>query len=158
MLLRLTDLYKNMFSFFFYQNWLEIFLWLPTNIKTWKKIIKKLALFDSASRVGKYFDNQMAKAKAQKSASTVSHIEAKIFIHLEKESLQFFCKIRSQIFDATKDSKIFSWNCRDEPNSRVFLLRQLWIVNHYVKSSSNNLSNENKQTGFQRILQKFAEL
>ena len=26
--------------------------------------------------------------------------------------------------------------------SRVFLLRQLWIVNYYVKSSSNNLSNE----------------
>ena len=28
-------------------------------------------------------------------------------------------------------------------NSRVLLLRQLWIVNHSVKSSSNNLSNEN---------------
>ena len=28
-------------------------------------------------------------------------------------------------------------------NSRVFLLHQLWIVNYYVKSSSNNLSNEN---------------
>ena len=27
--------------------------------------------------------------------------------------------------------------------SRVFLLRQLWIVNYYVKSSSNNLSNGN---------------
>ena len=25
----------------------------------------------------------------------------------------------------------------------VFLLRQLWIVNYYVKSSSNNPSNEN---------------
>ena len=31
--------------------------------------------------------------------------------------------------------------------SRVFLLRQLWIVNYYVKSSSNNLSNENINTG-----------
>ena len=28
--------------------------------------------------------------------------------------------------------------------SRVFLLRQLWIVNFYVKSLSNNLSNKNK--------------
>ena len=28
-------------------------------------------------------------------------------------------------------------------NSRVFLLRQLWIVNYSIKSSSNNLSNEN---------------
>ena len=28
-------------------------------------------------------------------------------------------------------------------NSRVFLLRQLWIVNYSVKSSLNNLSNEN---------------
>ena len=27
-------------------------------------------------------------------------------------------------------------------NSRVFLLCQFWIVNYYVKSSSNNLSNE----------------
>ena len=27
--------------------------------------------------------------------------------------------------------------------SLVFLLRQLWIVNYYVRSSSNNLSNEN---------------
>ena len=25
----------------------------------------------------------------------------------------------------------------------VFLLRQLWIINYHVKSSSNNLSNEN---------------
>ena len=30
--------------------------------------------------------------------------------------------------------------------SRVFLLRQLWIVNYYAKSSSNNLSNENINT------------
>ena len=29
------------------------------------------------------------------------------------------------------------------PSSRVFLQRQLWIVNYYVKSSSNNLNNEN---------------
>ena len=32
-------------------------------------------------------------------------------------------------------------------HSEVFLLRQLWIVNYYVKSSSNNLSNENRNTG-----------
>ena len=30
--------------------------------------------------------------------------------------------------------------------SRVFLLRQLWIVNYYVKGSLNNLSNENIKT------------
>ena len=32
-------------------------------------------------------------------------------------------------------------------NSRVFLPCQLWIVNYYVKSLSNNLSNENIKTG-----------
>ena len=38
-----------------------------------------------------------------------------------------------------------------EPNSRVFLLlRQLWIVNYYFKSLSNNLSNENIKTGVSR--------
>ena len=35
-------------------------------------------------------------------------------------------------------------------NSRVFLQRQLWIVNYYVKSSSNNLNNENIKTGVSR--------
>ena len=36
------------------------------------------------------------------------------------------------------------------------LLHQLWIVNYYVKCSSNNLSNDNKNTGGSRemILQK----
>ena len=34
--------------------------------------------------------------------------------------------------------------------SRVFLLRQLWIVNYYLKSSSSNLSNENTKTGVSR--------
>ena len=34
--------------------------------------------------------------------------------------------------------------------SRVFLLRQLWIVNYYVKSLSNNLRNENINTGISR--------
>ena len=34
--------------------------------------------------------------------------------------------------------------------SRVFLLGQLWIVNYYVKSLSNNLSNENIKTGVSR--------
>ena len=33
-------------------------------------------------------------------------------------------------------------------NSRVFLLCQIWIVNYYVKSSSNTLSNENKHSLF----------
>ena len=35
-------------------------------------------------------------------------------------------------------------NCN---NSRVFLQRQIWIVNYYVKSWSKNLSNENINTG-----------
>ena len=39
-------------------------------------------------------------------------------------------------------STIEFWNI-----SRVFLLGQLWIINHSVKSSSNNLSNENINTG-----------
>ena len=34
--------------------------------------------------------------------------------------------------------------------SRVFLLRQLWIVNYYVKSSSNNLRNANIKDDFGR--------
>ena len=34
--------------------------------------------------------------------------------------------------------------------STVFLLRQLWIVNYYVKTSSNNLSNENIKNGVSR--------
>ena len=34
--------------------------------------------------------------------------------------------------------------------SRVFLLRQLLIVNYFVQSSSNNLSNENIKTGVSR--------
>ena len=40
--------------------------------------------------------------------------------------------------------------------SRIFLQRQLWMVNYYVKISSNNLSNENIKTGVSRemILQK----
>ena len=35
-------------------------------------------------------------------------------------------------------------------NCRVFLQRQLWIINYYVKSLSNNLSNENIMTGVSR--------
>ena len=41
-------------------------------------------------------------------------------------------------------------NMAKHGNSRVFQLRQLWIVNYYVKSSSNNLSNENIKTGVSR--------
>jgi len=36
------------------------------------------------------------------------------------------------------------------PISRGFLLRQLWIVKYYVRCSSNNLSNENINTGVSR--------
>ena len=39
------------------------------------------------------------------------------------------------------------WLNLDVVKCRVFLLRQLWIVNYYVKSPSNNLSNENINTG-----------
>ena len=34
--------------------------------------------------------------------------------------------------------------------SRVFLIRQLWIVNYHVKSSSNNFSYENIKTDVSR--------
>ena len=42
------------------------------------------------------------------------------------------------------------------PKSRVVLPRPIWMVNYYVKSFSNNLSNENIKTGVSRkmILQK----
>ena len=48
----------------------------------------------------------------------------------------------------------FSQNNHHHNNliNRVFLLRQLWIVNYYVKSSSNNLSNENIKTGVSKIV------
>ena len=48
------------------------------------------------------------------------------------------------------------WLCI-KTKSRVFLQCQLWIVNYYVKNSSNNLSNENIKTGASRemIFQKF---
>ena len=40
--------------------------------------------------------------------------------------------------------KIIVYVCRYGPYlSRVFLLHQLWIVNYYIKSSPNNVSNEN---------------
>ena len=34
--------------------------------------------------------------------------------------------------------------------SKVFLICQIWIVDYYVKSSENNLSNENIKTGVSR--------
>ena len=43
-------------------------------------------------------------------------------------------------------------------NSRVFLLRQLWIVNYSVKSSLNNLSNENINTGVSVVFKTKGEL
>ena len=34
--------------------------------------------------------------------------------------------------------------------SQIFILRQLWIINYYSKSLSNNLSNESRNTGVSR--------
>ena len=47
-------------------------------------------------------------------------------------------------------------NINPENVRRDFLQHQLWIVNYYIKSLSNNLSNENSKTGVFRemILQK----
>ena len=42
--------------------------------------------------------------------------------------------------------------------SRVYLLRQLWIINYYVKSLSNNLSNENIKTGLSVVFKTKSEL
>ena len=42
--------------------------------------------------------------------------------------------------------------------SRVFLLRQLWIVNYYIKSLSINLSNENINTGVSFVFKRKREL
>ena len=42
--------------------------------------------------------------------------------------------------------------------SRVFLLRQLWIVNYYIKSSPNNLSNENINNGVSVVFKTKREL
>ena len=44
-----------------------------------------------------------------------------------------------------------NWN---EIKSWVFLLRQLWLVSYYAISSSNNLSNENKNTGVSVVFKK----
>ena len=41
---------------------------------------------------------------------------------------------------------------------RVFLKRQLWIVNYYVKSQSNNLSNENINTDVSVVFKTKREL
>ena len=35
-------------------------------------------------------------------------------------------------------------------NYRVFLQRQLWIINYYIKTSPNDLSNENRHSGVSR--------
>ena len=40
----------------------------------------------------------------------------------------------------------------------VFLQRQIWIVNYYVKSSSKNLSNENINTGVSVVFKTKREL
>ena len=42
--------------------------------------------------------------------------------------------------------------------SRVFLLRQLWFMNYYVKSWSNNLSEENINTGVSVVIKTEREL
>ena len=41
---------------------------------------------------------------------------------------------------------------------QVFLLPQVWIVNHYVKSYSNNISYENINTGISVIFKTKREL
>ena len=55
-------------------------------------------------------------------------------------------KIKICLHMSSLTNKHFIW----KHNSRVFLQRQLWIVNYYVKSSSNNLSNGNIKTGVSR--------
>ena len=53
---------------------------------------------------------------------------------------------RSEV-NINKKTKANNWLFQYSHISRVFLLCQLWIVNYSVKSSSNNLSNENINTG-----------
>ena len=54
-----------------------------------------------------------------------------------------YCCFRSKVSERMcyEHFKIIVYVCRYGPYlSRVFLLRQLWIVNYYIKSSPNNLS------------------
>ena len=43
-------------------------------------------------------------------------------------------------------------------NSRVFLLRHLWIVNYHVKRQSNDICNENINTGVSVVFKTKCEL
>ena len=61
-------------------------------------------------------------------------------IHLVEISIFSLNNVTKIMIDLLEHLK----NLTDGDISRVFLLRQLWIVNYYVKSSSNNLSNKNK--------------
>ena len=58
--------------------------------------------------------------------------------------------LRHRVF---QESFITLRRSKERFHSRVFLLRQLWIVNYHVKSQSNNLSNENINTGVSVVLQ-----
>ena len=49
-------------------------------------------------------------------------------------------------------------NINPENISRVFLQHQLWIINYYIKSLSNNLSNENIKTGVSVVFKTKREL
>ena len=64
------------------------------------------------------------------------------------------------LLETWKSRKYFvKSNGRQEvKNRRVFLLHQLWIVNYSVKSSSNNLSNENINTGVSVVFKTKHEL
>ena len=64
------------------------------------------------------------------------------------------------LLETWKSRKYFvKSNGRQEvKNRRVFLLHQLWIVNYSVKSSSNNLSNENINTGVSVVFKTKREL
>ena len=67
--------------------------------------------------------------------------------------------IFSSDIDLSNLQKFASVNCQQFLiKSRVFLLRQLWIVNYSVKSSSNNLSNENINTGVSVVFKTKREL
>ena len=68
--------------------------------------------------------------------------------------LPFYIRVNHCIeFCLNAKKCVWANNC---DNSRVLLLCQIWIVNYYVKYLSDNLSNENKNTGVsgEVILQK----
>ena len=80
--------------------------------------------------------------------------------HLRWRSLIIFCPLLNTYMNCPRISKHRGRNISNQfpiricqkihmnQLSRVFLLLQLWIVNHYVKSQSNNLSNEKINTAW----------